>query len=564
MRFIRGRIVIPPDDVLAGLPAPLDDEPPSVRQDIADELADHLACAYRRELLKTADEDAAQQRVLDRFGNPQRIAYQLWFQALWGRIMLSRFARVWQGLKIVGGIVVLFLVFRMADQQSMLSGQLQLMTASYNSMQSQAMGTRNLLEQVLQRLPEPPPSVDPDGMPMGGGDMGGGSPMMGMSSSAMAPGAAGGESSNMTMPGMSAGATSASAVSKPDLIVRLTMEGTNNEPVPQCVIAVLSEQGQPLQMMRPMPDAEGMSMGGMPGMMAGSSYPPASQQIIRQASVPGDLLTEDSRGVARFLQKQPNQSVGAIEPGRYTIYVEFHDGRQAQRLVVIPPSAKAVNHTEHIVCPAPSQKAYVVIHTPVLPQDLIDAGLSVVASVKRKSTIIAGTEWQTGNSADDLFLDFDPKTGAPTQYDRNSGNYTSFYNYYASGNHRARQRPNKFGALATEHRFIKLPSGDYEVTLGWWNNRSKSLIFTDASVELENSGLGGIPFSYAAAGAAENGVLTISADTRDVLLDFPKEMLDGAQKALAAEWITKEAQPALNPADRVTQPTTSTSEPAKP
>ncbi len=141
--------MIPPDDVLADLPAPLDDEPPSVRQDIADELADHLACAYRRELLKTADDRTAQQRVLDRFGNPQRIAYQLWFQALWGRIMLSRFARVWQGLKIVAGLAVLFLIVRMAEQQSMLSSQLQLMTASYNSMQSQTMGTRNLLEQML-------------------------------------------------------------------------------------------------------------------------------------------------------------------------------------------------------------------------------------------------------------------------------------------------------------------------------------------------------------------------------------------------------------------------------
>ena len=66
--------MIPPNDVVADLPAPLDDEPPSVRQDIADELADHLACAYRRELFRHADERVAKQQVLDRFGNPQRIA----------------------------------------------------------------------------------------------------------------------------------------------------------------------------------------------------------------------------------------------------------------------------------------------------------------------------------------------------------------------------------------------------------------------------------------------------------------------------------------------------------
>ncbi len=43
----------------AELPPPRDDEPPSLRQDILDELADHLACAYRRELLRGADATVA-------------------------------------------------------------------------------------------------------------------------------------------------------------------------------------------------------------------------------------------------------------------------------------------------------------------------------------------------------------------------------------------------------------------------------------------------------------------------------------------------------------------------
>ena len=40
------------DTLSALLPPPRDDEPASLRQDILDELGDHLACAYNRELLR--------------------------------------------------------------------------------------------------------------------------------------------------------------------------------------------------------------------------------------------------------------------------------------------------------------------------------------------------------------------------------------------------------------------------------------------------------------------------------------------------------------------------------
>ena len=40
------------DTLSADLPPPRDDEPAGLRQDILDELADHLACAYNRELLR--------------------------------------------------------------------------------------------------------------------------------------------------------------------------------------------------------------------------------------------------------------------------------------------------------------------------------------------------------------------------------------------------------------------------------------------------------------------------------------------------------------------------------
>ena len=38
------------DVISAELPGPRDDEPASLRQDIVDELRDHLQCAFHREL----------------------------------------------------------------------------------------------------------------------------------------------------------------------------------------------------------------------------------------------------------------------------------------------------------------------------------------------------------------------------------------------------------------------------------------------------------------------------------------------------------------------------------
>jgi hypothetical protein len=74
----------------AGLPARRDDEPQDLRDDIVDELADHLACAYRRELLRGADGATALRRVLEKFGDPAVVARRLWLDAMWGKIMTQR------------------------------------------------------------------------------------------------------------------------------------------------------------------------------------------------------------------------------------------------------------------------------------------------------------------------------------------------------------------------------------------------------------------------------------------------------------------------------------------
>jgi hypothetical protein len=78
------------DTLSTQLPPPRDDEPASLRQDILDELADHLTCAYNRELLRGVDSSVARQRVLERFGDPAAVARRLWLDAMRGKIMAQR------------------------------------------------------------------------------------------------------------------------------------------------------------------------------------------------------------------------------------------------------------------------------------------------------------------------------------------------------------------------------------------------------------------------------------------------------------------------------------------
>lgn len=87
-----------PPDIAEDLPNPQEDDPPSLRADILDELADHLSCAFTRELHFTADESRAKENVLDRFGNPGQIARKLWFDALKEKVMTQRFNLVLSSL----------------------------------------------------------------------------------------------------------------------------------------------------------------------------------------------------------------------------------------------------------------------------------------------------------------------------------------------------------------------------------------------------------------------------------------------------------------------------------
>jgi len=86
----RGRNLIWLDDLAAAFPHPRDDEPPELRARIVKELRDHLTCAYRRELVLCGNESEAERRVVEKFGDPRRIARKLWLDAMQEKIMSQR------------------------------------------------------------------------------------------------------------------------------------------------------------------------------------------------------------------------------------------------------------------------------------------------------------------------------------------------------------------------------------------------------------------------------------------------------------------------------------------
>ena len=91
-----------PDSLSSDLPPPRGDEPANLRQDIADELADHLTTAAAEERARGAAEDAARQAALDRFGDPTAVARQLWLEAMKGPIMRQRTLMAAAALLVLG------------------------------------------------------------------------------------------------------------------------------------------------------------------------------------------------------------------------------------------------------------------------------------------------------------------------------------------------------------------------------------------------------------------------------------------------------------------------------
>ncbi len=104
------------NDIAGNLPARRDDEPDSLRDDIVDELADHLTCALSRELHSTSNETDAERNVLERFGNPRRIARRLWFDAMKEKIMSGRVQLFVSALLAVAVLAAMGMMWSLVSQ----------------------------------------------------------------------------------------------------------------------------------------------------------------------------------------------------------------------------------------------------------------------------------------------------------------------------------------------------------------------------------------------------------------------------------------------------------------
>lgn len=103
-------------EAVAHLPPERDDEPHSLRQEILDELTDHLACAFRRELLRTGGDAAtAVRNVRQAFGDPARIARRLWLDAMKGKLMAQKLLIGTSGLLAAVVVVLVFFGWQLVE-----------------------------------------------------------------------------------------------------------------------------------------------------------------------------------------------------------------------------------------------------------------------------------------------------------------------------------------------------------------------------------------------------------------------------------------------------------------
>ncbi len=126
-----------------------DDEPSSLRQDIIDELSDHFVCALNRELLKNPDERLARKRVLERFGDPIKVARQLWLEAMKEKVMSQRILVGISAVMAVCCIAVVGIAWSMMKQSEQVNLKL-LERLAVMEEQPRDAGTQQILTQLEQ------------------------------------------------------------------------------------------------------------------------------------------------------------------------------------------------------------------------------------------------------------------------------------------------------------------------------------------------------------------------------------------------------------------------------
>lgn len=129
----------------------LDDgeDPSPVSREILLELADHLQCAARREQLVEGpagpvNNEQIWKRVVHRFGDPARVAWQLWWDANWEKLMSQRITNILLAVLIVTCLGLGFLTWR----------SMSLYRVAMEQARAEAMRAQAQAEQMLLTLKE--------------------------------------------------------------------------------------------------------------------------------------------------------------------------------------------------------------------------------------------------------------------------------------------------------------------------------------------------------------------------------------------------------------------------
>jgi hypothetical protein len=415
-----------PLELLADLPDPRHDEPASLRIDIADELTDHLVCAFRREVLKDGDEAAAQRRTLDRFGDPKQLARRLWWQAMWSRIMKQRIVSALQWSVAVLAMLISGAVFWQQSQ----------MLAEIRQARQEESAQREALVAKLDKLQLPAVPQATDGPVQ--------MPPITLQDPPLTPQPMRDDLAPTYVPNEMHPRRTPMRSMPDDLDAPPTYDPGEVPPSRTSRQAVPDDEsddpGRPIKPDRQVPtynDSETLYPAGL------NPAPTEPAQITVKlvletkdgAAVLADYVTIEPRkgvvhtGEPRFSMrpvsvtvKNPDgttaeDTVGAldaaryefrgIEPDHYELKVRLPDGQYSHRSILIRDDKP---QELIVVCPAPRKKATLRVTMPPLPEDLQNSASDVNIWIEPHAITLEGIEWSLPNPLQQE-IRFDPKTG---------------------------------------------------------------------------------------------------------------------------------------------------------
>ncbi len=139
-------------------PAPHPREPGGLRQDILDEIADHLACAadVEREGDESGNEETAWRRALERFGDPDAMARRLWWDQMKETIMrewIQTGVMIVAAAAVVVGVVFMgVMMARVGTANDAMEAAMQQVAASNEALMQAMAEQRKGNEALLQSL----------------------------------------------------------------------------------------------------------------------------------------------------------------------------------------------------------------------------------------------------------------------------------------------------------------------------------------------------------------------------------------------------------------------------